>query len=52
MRTGEFTTITNDHVEGIIVKEDPYQNYLIIQDKEGYFHVVFKEQKLPLVQAK
>jgi hypothetical protein len=42
MNTEEFRTVTNEVVQGIVIAKKDSQNVWIIQDKEGYFHVVSK----------
>ena len=40
MNKEEFRTVTNEVVQGIVIVKNDNQNVWIIQDKEGYFHVV------------
>ena len=40
MTTSIYRTVTNEIVKGEIIKSKSQQDMLIIQDKEGYFHVV------------
>ena len=42
MNKEEFRTVTNEVVQGIVIVKNDNQNVSIIQDKEGYFHVVSK----------
>ena len=42
MNKEEFRKVTKEVVQGIVIVKNDTQNVWIIQDKEGYFHVVSK----------
>ncbi|EEV29184.1 predicted protein [Enterococcus casseliflavus EC30] len=48
MTTSIYRTVTNEIVKGEIIKSKSQQDMLIIQDKEGYFHVV---EPIPVTTA-
>ena len=48
MTASIYRTVTNEIVKGEIIKSKSQQDMLIIQDKEGYFHVV---EPIPVTTA-
>ncbi|WP_312497471.1 aldo/keto reductase [Enterococcus sp.] len=48
MQTHKYRTITNELIKGEIITRYDHQSILIIQDRDGFLHVVEKTPASPV----